>query len=66
LIDTHNDLVQENAPRIRTITKNMVEASHIVREKAVEMDSVVSDATRRAKAADGTRGWVGHECNYQN
>src|SRR5882724_13615082 len=50
LIDTTNDLMQENAPRIRTIAKNMVETSHIVREKAVEMDSVVSDATRRAKA----------------
>jgi len=50
LIDTTNDLIQENAPRIRTIAKNMVETSHIVREKAVEMDSVVSDATRRAKA----------------
>jgi len=66
LIDTTNDLVQENAPRIRTITKNMVEASHNRSREGCRNGFGRQRCDTASQGADGTRRWPGHECNHQN
>jgi hypothetical protein len=53
VIDGTHDLIRDNAPKIKVITENFVEASHIIREKAREFDVTASDlnAKTRAQAA---------------
>jgi hypothetical protein len=50
IIDTAEDLIKETVPKMKTITENLLETSHIVRAKAQEFDVTLTDANRRAKA----------------
>jgi hypothetical protein len=50
IIDTAEDLIQDTVPKVKTITANLLETSHIVRAKATEFDATLTDANRRAKA----------------
>jgi hypothetical protein len=50
IIDTAEDLIQDTAPKVKTITQNLLETSHIVRTKAVEFDATLTEANQRTKA----------------
>jgi hypothetical protein len=50
IIDTAEDLIKETVPKVKTITENLLETSHIVRAKATEFDVTLTDVNRRAKA----------------
>ena len=50
LIDKAHGLVQDLHPKINVITDNLVETSHIVRAKAQEFDSTVSDVNQKTRA----------------
>jgi hypothetical protein len=50
IIDTAEDLFKETVPKVKMITDNLLETSHIVRAKAQEFDTTLTDANRRAKA----------------
>src|SRR5215469_6618312 len=47
VIDTTNGVVHDLQPKIRTITDNFVETSHVVRSKAQEFDSTISDVNHK-------------------
>jgi hypothetical protein len=53
ILDGTHDLIRDNAPKVKVITENIVEASHILRSKAREFDVTASDlnAKTRAQAA---------------
>ena len=53
IVDSAQELVRDSSPKIKVITENLVEASHIVRNKAREFDVTASDlnAKTRAQAA---------------
>ena len=50
LIDKAHGLVLDLHPKINVITDNLVETSHIVRAKAQEFDSTVSDVNEKTRA----------------
>ena len=50
ILDTADDLLRETAPKIKTITANLLETSHVVRSKAHELDATLTEANQRAKA----------------
>jgi hypothetical protein len=50
LIDKTHGLVHDLQPKINVITDNLVETSHIVRAKAQEFDSTVSDVNQKTRA----------------
>jgi methyl-accepting chemotaxis protein len=49
-IDDAHGFVRENAPKVKVITDNFVETSHVVRAKAQEFDVTASDVNRRTQA----------------
>jgi hypothetical protein len=53
IISSTHDLIAENAPKVKIITENFVETSHVIRSKAQEFDVTASDlnAKTRAQAA---------------
>lgn len=53
IITGTHDMISENAPKIKIITENFVETSHVIRSKAQEFDLTASDlnAKTRAQAA---------------
>ncbi len=42
-------MVHDTSPKLKVITENLVETSHVVRAKAVEFDVTMSDANDRAR-----------------
>ncbi len=50
MIERTHGLVQELHPKINVITDNLVETSHIVRAKAQEFDSTVTDVNEKTRA----------------
>jgi hypothetical protein len=50
IIDRAEDLVKETLPKIRTISDNLVEASEVVKAKAHEFDSTLTDVNQKTKA----------------
>lgn len=50
IIDRTHGLVHDLDPKIRTITDNFVETSHVVRSKAQDFDSTITDVNQRARA----------------
>lgn len=46
---TH-ELIRDNSPKIKVISENFVEASHIVRSKAREFDVTASDLNSKTRA----------------
>ena len=58
IIDTAEDIIQDTVPKVKMITENLLETSHMVRAKAVEFDATLTDANRRAKAQiAASMGW---------
>jgi hypothetical protein len=53
IITGTHELIRDNAPKVKIITENFVEASHVIRSKAQEFDVTASDlnAKTRAQAA---------------
>jgi hypothetical protein len=49
IIDTAEDLIDDMVPKVKKITDNVLETSHVVRSKAQEFDATLSDANRRAQ-----------------
>ena len=50
VIESTHNVLHELHPKIRVITDNLVETSHIVRSKAVEFDSTISDVNVKTRA----------------
>jgi len=50
IIDKAEDLVKETLPKIRTISDNLVEASAVVKAKAHEFDTTLTDVNQKTKA----------------
>lgn len=50
IIDSAEALINDTLPKVRTITDNLLEASHIVRAKAQEFDSTLTDANKKTRA----------------
>ena len=46
IIGSAEHLLQETAPKIRVVTDNIVETSHLVRNKVTEFDATLSDANK--------------------
>jgi len=44
------DLSRETVPKVKVITDNLLQTSHVVRAKAEEFDATLADANLRAKA----------------
>lgn len=53
IITGTHELIRDNAPKVKIITENFVETSHVIRSKAQEFDVTASDlnAKTRAQAA---------------
>ena len=49
LIEGAHGVVRDAGPKIKVITENLVETSHVVRSKAQEFDVTMSDANHRAR-----------------
>jgi hypothetical protein len=49
IIGTH-ELIRDNSPKIKVISENFVEASHIIRSKAREFDVTASDLNSKTRA----------------
>ena len=59
VIDNMQAMVRENSPKLKVITENLLETSHIVRNKAQEFDVTISDVNKRAsKQAERVDGMV--------
>jgi hypothetical protein len=50
LIDTTHGVIQDSAPKVKIITENLVETSHVVRSKAQEFDLTANDLNMRTRA----------------
>jgi hypothetical protein len=50
LIDTTHGVIQDSAPKVKIITENLVETSHVVRSKAAEFDVTASELNMRTRA----------------
>jgi len=50
ILNTAEDLAGETLPKIKIITENLLQTSHIVRAKAQEFDTTLTDANRRTRA----------------
>lgn len=49
LLTTTETVVRDAAPKVKIITENLVETSHLVREKAREFDATASEMNARAR-----------------
>ena len=49
IIDRTHGLVHDLDPKIRTIANNFVETSHVVRSKAQDIDSTLTDVNQKAR-----------------
>lgn len=50
LIDQAHGMVRDAAPKVKVITENLAETSHMVRGKAQEFDATASDINAKTKA----------------
>jgi methyl-accepting chemotaxis protein len=50
ILDTSHDVIRDSAPKVKIITENLVETSHVVRSKAQEFDATASDLNRKTRA----------------
>ncbi len=48
LVDSVHTVVRDSAPKVKIITENLTETSHIVRSKAQEFDATFTDVNQRA------------------
>src|SRR5450756_479320 len=49
VVNQAQQLFEDTTPKIKVITENLVETSHIVRSKAVEFDATLTDVNQRAR-----------------
>jgi methyl-accepting chemotaxis protein len=50
IVTSTRELIHDNSPKIKVITENFVEASHIIRSKAQEFDVTASDLNSKTRA----------------
>jgi hypothetical protein len=50
ILETTQGVLQDAGPKVKIITENMVETSHVVRSKAQEFDATASDLNRKTRA----------------
>jgi len=50
ILDTTHGVLHDSAPKLKIITENLVETSHVVRSKAQEFDVTASDLNMRTRA----------------
>ena len=50
ILDTTHTVIHDSAPKVKIITENLVETSHVVRSKAQEFDVTASDLNMRTRA----------------
>jgi hypothetical protein len=50
ILDTSHEVIRDSAPKVKIITENLVETSHVVRAKAQEFDVTASDLNTKARA----------------
>ncbi|QNI36176.1 hypothetical protein [Edaphobacter albus] len=50
VIDEAQGMVRELRPKLQILTENLVETSHVVRAKAADFDSTISEVNQRARA----------------
>jgi hypothetical protein len=50
VLDSSHGFIKETAPKVKIITDNLVETSHVVRAKAVEFDATASELNFKTRA----------------
>jgi len=50
LITSTHEIVRDSGPKVKIITENLVETSHVVRSKAAEFDATASELNAKARA----------------
>lgn len=50
ILDTSHEVIRDSAPKVKIITENLVETSHVVRAKAAEFDVTANDLNMKARA----------------
>jgi methyl-accepting chemotaxis protein len=50
MIDSTHELIRDTAPKVKVITENFVEASHVIRSKAQEFDVTATDLNLKTRA----------------
>jgi hypothetical protein len=50
ILDTTHTVLHDSAPKVKIITENLVETSHLVRSKAVEFDATATDLNMKTRA----------------
>lgn len=50
LITSTHEIVRDSGPKVKIITENLVETSHVVRNKAAEFDATASELNDKARA----------------
>jgi methyl-accepting chemotaxis protein len=50
ILDTTQGMIHDSAPKVKIITENLVETSHVVRSKAAEFDATASELNARTRA----------------
>jgi hypothetical protein len=50
ILETSHDVIRDSAPKVKIITENLVETSHVVRSKAQEFDVTASELNMRTRA----------------
>jgi uncharacterized protein YoxC len=50
LLDTTQSVFHDAAPKVKIITENLVETTHLVRDKARELDATASELNMKARA----------------
>jgi hypothetical protein len=50
ILDTTHSVLHDSAPKVKIITENLVETSHVVRSKAAEFDATASDLNMKTRA----------------
>jgi methyl-accepting chemotaxis protein len=50
IMDNTHSFIQDTTPKVKIITENLVETSHVVRAKAQEFDVTASDLNSKARA----------------
>ena len=59
VISSTHEIIRDSGPKVKIITENLVETSHVVRAKAAEFDVTASDLNMKARAqADRVNGMV--------
>jgi hypothetical protein len=50
MVESTHEMLQDARPKVKIITENLVETSHVVRSKALEFDATASELNMKARA----------------